>query len=183
VIFACVALAGAALAPFASVEVSGDVHVEIVRGADAKVDAAAPATADVKAGVLVVTAPATNAKQPLVKVTVTALTAVTARGASRVEVSGVDGKVLDVTAADSARVTLAGKSAQLRVAGAGTARVDAGELVVGAARVELTRAARAVVHARDSLDVDLAGASQCTAKVKPKRVDQKLTGAAKLLLP
>jgi hypothetical protein len=49
--------------------------------------------------------------------------------------------------------------------------------------VALSRAARATVAPTASLDVELAGASVLTATKTPKRLETKVSGAARLKMP
>ncbi len=177
-------LLAAAGAEFTEVQVSGPVRVVLDHAASAAVKTVpAGVSLTFAHGVLVVDAADADEAATDVVVQFTVLQRVTAQRGARVTITGATGKELAVTAHDSSRITATGKVAALHVVADGTARVDAARLIASDVTVELSKAARAQIDARDTLTAQLIGASQCQLQGTPKHINRSVSGAARLMTP
>ncbi len=169
-----------------AVAAGGEVSVRITIGKRRSLDVDGAARILLEGTTLVVEAPLrAGGKPPQVTLVVDQLDLVSAGiGATHVEVTGVRGKALTVSADGAAVVSVAGTVGKLAVRGGGSAQIDTRHLAAHDVDVSLKNAARADVLVADhgSLRCDLRRASRLRVRGKPAHVDKKVAGVARLIL-
>ncbi|MEM6790372.1 MAG: head GIN domain-containing protein [Myxococcota bacterium] len=176
-----------AVGAFDRIEVGGALQVDITVGAAAEVKVTAEDNlvdrieADVVDGELVLKTTGDFRAQiaPRVIVTVPTLDGVEARGASRVDASGLEAEALTIEAHGASRVEVDGTASRLDVAAHGASRVDATDLASAEVAVEASGASEIDVARPQTLVARLSGASRCTYAGEP-RIDKTTSGASTL---
>lgn len=98
-------------------------------------------------------------------------------GASNCELSG-DAELLEVTLSGASRGTIAGTAKRLTVECSGASQLDAMELTVEKAKVELSGASKGHVNVTNALTAEASGASTLRYAGQPAEMDKRVSGAS-----
>ena len=122
-----------------------------------------------------------SAKNPVrVIITMKRLDAIHSAGSNEFMVKGINQDHLLVQLDGAGKVQLAGKVQALDITANGTGIIAAKDLVVQSARVKLSGAGEAIVHAVDSLTVDVSGVATVKYIEKPRQMQVQINGVGKV---
>lgn len=115
-----------------------------------------------------------------VRVRLPVLRALSASGSSRIVLREMRGERLSLELSGSHELTARGTVDELALTASGSSELDLGLLVARSARVSTSGSSEVVLHATDSLALDLAGSSAVRYRGRP-RVELSQSGAAEVL--
>ena len=122
-----------------------------------------------------------SAKNPVrVIITMKRLDAIHSAGSNEFMVKGINQDHLLVQLDGAGKVQLAGKVQALDITANGTGIIAAKDLVVQSARVKLSGAGEAIVHAVDALTVDVSGVATVKYIEKPRQMQVLINGVGKV---
>lgn len=104
----------------------------------------------------------------------------TVDGANVVSVNNINSKSFAVNASDGAEVSLAGKTAQLRLNLQGAAKVTAGQLICTKIEAIAIGATEALVNVGSELRVNASGAAKIYYNTSPMKIIKHISGAAEV---
>lgn len=103
-----------------------------------------------------------------IKATVSDISSLAVDGAGRVKLEGIDNKRLAISAEGAVSVTVKGATERFKLAISGAGGIDASGLTARDAKVELSGAGGAEVHATETLDVSISGVGSVVYSGDPK---------------
>ncbi|MEM7151987.1 MAG: head GIN domain-containing protein [Myxococcota bacterium] len=172
------------LSSFTKVQLDGAYEAHVVVGEPARIDIYGDddliheIDAEVHDGTLAVIMP--RHFEPRLPVTVQImapeLTAFENNGATRLEISGIDGKHLDLELNGAGRTTVAGRVDHLQIEMSGANRVDTTDLVARQVDVELNGSGKADVKASDRLRAEINGTGRVRYEGGPDTVVKEVNG-------
>ncbi|MCA1588870.1 MAG: DUF2807 domain-containing protein [Acidobacteria bacterium] len=177
------------LSNFKGVDVGGVFQVEIVAQKDFSVEIEADDNllkhirTEVSGGVLEISSHKRLKTENPIRVRITAplIEKIEASGASKVTVSELAASSLSVDTSGASRIVLAGESEQLSVDISGASGVEATELRVASADVDASGASTVNVNVSNRLTAEASGASTIGYLGNPANVQQKSSGAGKIV--
>lgn len=174
---------------FNSVSVSGVFNIEIVSGRDFSVEVEADdnllpiITTEVNNGVLKISSEGRirSINKMLVRISAPDIEKVRSSGVAKVSVEEIKNSSFELSTSGASKVSLSGSTAELKIDVSGAGKVEAENLSAQNASVRTSGAGKINVNVSESLDAKVSGAGTIRYSGSPKNVNERKSGAGKIM--
>ncbi len=174
---------------FKSIDVSGVFNVEIVAQKDFGVVVEADDNliplikTEVRDGVLEISTDERIKSKSRMTVRISApnIEKIEASGATKVSLSEVMNSSLTIDTSGASKINVSGKTDLLNIDVSGASKIDAENLAVANAVVDASGASKVMVNVSGELKADCSGASSVEYSGTPSNIEQKTSGASKVV--